>query len=58
MYIVEALQVWSDSPSALLCDILKALGEETSPTTPAYSLFGLAVKRLSRRRVTIRNNFV
>lgn len=50
---VEALEVWSDSPGAMLCDILEALGEKAVPTTTAYTLFKSAVSRLCKRRVTI-----
>lgn len=51
--IVEAKEVWSDAPSALLCDIMKALGEEVSPTGMAYVLFQQAVRRLCGQRVTL-----
>lgn len=51
--MVEALEVWGDSPGAMLCDILEALGEQASPTSPAYSLFKRAVLRLCKRRVTL-----
>lgn len=51
--VVEALEVWGDSPGAMLCDILQALGEEANPASPAYSLFRRAVARLCRRRVTL-----
>jgi hypothetical protein len=51
--LVEALEVWGDSPGAMLCDALEALGEEANPASPAYGLFRRAVARLCRRRVTL-----
>lgn len=51
--LCEALEVWGDSPGAMLCDILEALGEQASPTLPAYSLFKRVVLRLCKRRVTL-----
>ncbi|HPS07312.1 MAG TPA: ATP-binding protein [Kiritimatiellia bacterium] len=51
--LTEALEVWGDSPGAMLCDILEALGEQASPASPAYSLFRRAVVRLGQRRTTL-----
>jgi type II secretory pathway predicted ATPase ExeA len=50
---VEALEVWGDSPAAMLCDVLAALGEASKPSSPAYALFRMAVARLCKRRVTL-----
>ena len=50
---VEAKEVWCDAPAALLCDILRVLGEEASPTGMSYVLFRQTVRRLGARRVTL-----
>lgn len=51
--IVECLEVWGDSPSAMLSDILDALGEKEKPSASAYSLFRSVVTRLCKQRVTL-----